>query len=261
MAYSNIARYTAPENPVQAATDTTVGWSWEFIGPSEVMAANIPRIGEIWGDGRPVTSFEFTPGIGNSTVSKLVVSTATSATGGGDSSGGTIGTELTDAPHYTLRWIPQSLPLLKHPDFAGLSAANLGAIMSWEAELSELNRANFQYFERDENGDAKGTIKTITNPASAAYKYVALRLLGHENYVFFAPTWSKVSIYKGMTTPGVGSIGQKESPPSGSGFPSGWEWVKTDDSAEKEGRSTIWRRTETWTGARKVDYDVDQIFL
>jgi len=254
MAFASISQYIKPEFPVETATESSAGFSWEYIGPDATLRANVPVIGEAWADGRGVTSWELVPSLDNSGHSTLSVSTVKSINAQGASS-----STLEDT-RYQIRWLPQSLPLNKHPVFAAANAANMAAMLGWERELDNVLQANYQYYDRDSNGAITGSLNTVSNTASPAYRYIRLRLLGHDTYDFFAPSWSKIGTYRGTVAPGVGSIGLKGTP-AGSGFPDGWEWVKTDDSAERLGNTARWQRTETWTGALKVDYDLEDIFI
>jgi hypothetical protein len=57
----------------------------------------------------------------------------------------------------------------------------------------------------------------------------------------------------------VGTIGQYSASPDGTGFPTGYQWVKIADDADRIGRGLRWERTEAWQGYVKVWFDVDTI--
>jgi hypothetical protein len=253
MAFTNITQYLRPEFPVTSADEGSAGSEWEYIGPHADILANVPQVGDAWADGRLVTSWSLTPSIDNSGFSVLSISTQTT-------DNGSVATPVLEETRTQIVWSPQALPLSKHPVFAAAVGNDRTAMLGWEAELSPENRANYSYFKRDGNGVATGALQIVTNPLSIAYKYITLRLLGHENYEFHAPTWQVVDSYRGSVAPGTGTVGVKGDPP-GTGWPPGWEWVSTADSAERQGRSNRWQRTRAWTGAIKIDYDVTQIFI
>lgn len=256
MSFVNIARYIKPNFPVEQSSESSYGFNWEYVGPSDDIAFNKPLIGEVWADGRPVTSYELTPSLENSSVSNLSVSTVVSINGQ-ESANLTPGIIET---RFQLTWTTTSLPLRRHPEFRDMDAANLRAVIGWEQEVNEVAKANYQYYSRDADGVASGSPITVSNPDSPAYKYITLRLLGHESYNFPSPNWTKVSVYKSSTLPPLGSVGQKENP-KGSGYPAEWEWIKTDFSGERIGGQNRWNVTETWSGYKHVDFDVDEIFV
>jgi len=264
MSYLNLEKYIAPESPKEQATDSSYGFSWSYVGPTADLKADKPLIGEIWADGRQVTSYELNPNIGNSTYSTLDVSTVTSTSGGG--SGGTLSTGPAEKQEerFSLKWTPNSVALFHHPELRNMNAANREACYGWENEVSEIAKAAYSYYPRDAEGNATSiTPIVITESLPSAYKYVYLRLLDHENFNFFSPNWSRVGIYVGTNPPDGGSIGQKvaaDAIPSLPEWGSEWEWVKTDDGLDQIAGKNRWQRTETWSGAKKVFYDVDEIF-
>lgn len=268
MTHEDIKQFLSPEYPKESRAESSSGLQYRYIVKREILALdadNLPRVGDLWDRGLDATDVQFTPGIGGSNCDLLEVSTIRSIS----SSGSTIGTnrqaKLAEE-RYQLRWLPNSLPLLKHPAFSALTATQRARIIGWENELSEVLKANYEYRERDSNGDVTGDMIETIGEGTDEHDYVTLRMLGHENYNFFAPNWSIIGDYEGEAAPGVGSIGQKVDAGDIPGLPSGlisagWEWVKTDDSAERQGKSPRWTRTQTWTGAKKVDYDVDELFI
>lgn len=267
MIHDDIKQFLSPEYPKESRSESSQGLQYRYMIDSDVLALdtfNLPRVGDLWDLGLDSTDVQFTPKIGGSRFDLLEVSTVRSVS----SSGSTIGTnrkaKLVEE-RYQLRWLPNSLPLLKHPSFVGIDAQNRADIIGWENELNEEVKANFGYSPRDSEGNVTSAVVITLDPGTYAYEYVRLRMLGHENYNFFAPNWSIIGEYEGEETPGVGSIGQKVDAGDIPGLPQDliaaeWEWVKTDDSPERQGKAPRWTRTQTWTGARKVDYDVDQIF-
>lgn len=260
MQHEDIAQYLSPEYPREIRSESSHGFQYRYLVDTTAMPNLIlPLVGDYWDQDLDVTQIERTPRIGGSVYDLWEVSTVRAIASTGSSIGTNREATLKEE-RYQIRWLPQSLPLLKHPVLAGMDAANRAAVIGWENELSEENKANFRYAPRNANGDVTGSVVSITNPSSPAYKYVKLRLLGHENYVVFAPSWSKIGIYQGEDPPPKGNIGQKETPTGDVEPPPDWEWVKTDDSAERLGLAPRWQRTETWTGAKKVDYDIDEIF-
>jgi hypothetical protein len=262
--FEALERYIAPEHPREQATDSTYGNVWKYIGPTDTLREYKPLIGVVWADGRQVTSSEFVPNLDNSTHGTLDVSTVAAASGGG--SGGTLSTggASLDEERFSLRWTPNSLTLINHPELIGMDSANMANVYGWENEVSEVAKANYSYYPRDGDGNITSIVPTVIASGTPAYKYVYLRLRDHQNYNFFSPNWSRVDTYVGTNPPDGGSIGQKVSHEAIPGLPpwgADWEWVKTDDGFDQIAGKNRWSRTETWSGAKKVLYDVDQIFL
>lgn len=271
MSHETYKKYLSPEYPKRNFSESSQGVQYRYLIPRAEHPGlqekeGLPKVGDLWDRTYDygVVSVEYTPKIGGSGFDLLEVSTIRNLPSTNSKIG--INVKATEKEsRYQLRWLPQSLPLQKHPNFQPptLTGGDLATfrkhILGWERELDPEKQANYQYSPRDSNGDVLGAVVTIPS-GSAAYKYVTLRLLGHENYVVFAPTWSKVGIYEGTEPPPFTNIGQKETLSGKPTPPTGWEWVKTDDSSERQGAAPRWTRTETWTGAKKVDYDLDEIF-
>jgi len=278
MPYKDIEDYLMPGFPVDTSSDTQNGFNYEYIGPDEKIRPFIPTINAEWVHPGVrgtyfVTSRTFTPKVDNSNYSRLEITSVSPQAGGSDRVGINLDSKKEGQSRYQVRWNPQTLPLTQHPYFRSLSSGDTTTfyrdIQGWENELSESNRANYRYYPRDSDGNALSALVTIASGA-AAYRYVTLRLLGHENYVLFTPSLQKVSQYRGTKPPPNTDLGQKiaGTPPEENDknftkpdWFGNWEWVKTDDSAVTVGNSSVWERTETWTGAKKVDYDIDQIFV
>lgn len=257
MSYSAIASYIRPGFPRAYANDSQSGNTWQYRGASSTISANAPAIGEAWADGSPVVSTEIFEISADSAISELVVTTAVSA-----SYGGVLGTPYVEETVYESDWRPVALPLEVHPAFraGGTYAMDETArkhLLGWRAEQDPALRAARKYKALDSNGTPTGAEITISGSALALIKLLEV---GVEEYVDYMPIWRKRSYYRGSSAPGIGTIGQKTSTPSGSGYPSGYEWVKSRDTAQRIGRSSRWRRDEEWEGAVKVWADLDEVF-
>jgi hypothetical protein len=276
MPYKDIEKYLSPGFPVNTASDTQNGFTYEYIGPDEILQRYLPKINDPWvhpGAGEipnpRVVSRTFTPKVEGSKYSRLEIATISPIMGGGTWVGTGRKSKEDGDPRYQLRWNPQSLPLTQHKFFRDLKGADKTTffkdVQGWENELSESNKCNYKYSPRDSDGNVMGSVVTIAS-GTAAYKYVSLRLLGHDNIVVFTPTWQKISQYIGTEPPISEDIGKKGNPPNPKTFTlpvwmtDKWEWVKTDDTSTTIGRTSVWERTESWTGAKHVDYDTEQVF-
>lgn len=263
MSFAALASYIRPEYPQYTEDETNLGNVWHYRGPASTLSANKPTVGDAWADGRSVRSVEYTPNLDNSTASDLIVSTVFSYA---DSV--TISSTL-DSERYQIRWVPQDLPLYQHPAFlpggpSDLYAAPSGTpartgyadVWGWEDETDNVLKGDRQY-KRLVNGVPSGA--AITVAIGGAPAYVKLRQLGFDSFTVFLPVWTKVSVYSGTVAPGTGGAGQYAASPDGIGFPTGYEWIKSADSAERIGTRAKWQRTEEWTGFTKVYFDTDTL--
>ena len=128
-------------------------------------------------------------------------------------------------------------------------------VLGWENEQDPRLKAAYQYKPLDSSGNP-GTTITL---GGAALTFAQLRSLGFSTVPAFLPVWRKIGTWAGTNAPGVGTIGQYSSSPGGTGFPTGYQWVKIADDAERIGRRLRWERTEAWQGYKKVWLDVDTI--
>lgn len=263
MGYAAIASYLRPEFPVYKETPQSVGYVYSYRGPTATISANKPAILDVWADGRAVRSIELVPSIDNSGYSDLIIDTTYSFE--------TVAVESSSlqSERYQIRWMPHELPLMLHPAFrpGGASDLHVSAgtparkgltdVFGWEEEIDVLLKGNRQY-KPIINGAVSGTTYDVV-ANTGAMAYIKLRQLGHTSFTDFAPVWSKVSVYTGTVAPGVGACGQYTATPSGSGYPSGYDWIKSGDNAERIGNQTKWQRTEEWTGFPKVYFDTDTL--
>lgn len=255
MGHATIATYIRPGHPREYATESGIGNTWVYRGPSATISANKPVIGETWADGRPVVACEIFEISAASELTDMMVVTAINT-----SAGVTIAT-TTEEVVYELEWRPVLRPLEVHPDFRtggtyALDATAKKDIMGWRAEVSPSLKANRKYRELDSEQIPSGTETTITGNA---LEFIKLLEIGQEEYVDYMPVWRKRSLYKGTNPPSTGAIGVKGTP-SGSGYPSGYEWVKSRDSAVRIGRKARWQRDEEWEGAITVYADKSDVF-
>lgn len=262
MSFAAIAAYLRPEYPQYTADEQSLGNVYQYRGPTATILPNRPNVYDAWADGRSVRSVEFTPNIDNSAYSDLIVSTVFNFT-----QGETISSEL-ESERYQIRWVPNDQPLEQHPQFLPGGSSDLNALAGTP---SRTGRADILGWELEEDPDLKGTRQykpivggVVTSTArtvtvGGAVAYVKLRQLGFDSFTVFLPVWTKISVYTGTVTPGTGQAGQYAASPSGSGYPSGYQWIKSGDTAERIGTKAKWQRTEEWTGFTKVYFDTDTL--
>ena len=260
MSFAAIAAYLRPEYPQYTADEQSLGNVYQYRGPTATILANRPNVYDAWADGRSVRSVEFTPNIDNSAYSDLIVSTVFNFT-----QGETISSEL-ESERYQIRWVPNDQPLAQHPAFLPGGTYDLGQVFTgsrtgyeevngWELEEDVSLKRQYQY-KLIKLGQPTGEAIDMTENSR---KFARYRLLGFDSFTVFLPVWTKISVYTGTVAPGTGQAGQYAASPSGSGYPSGYQWIKSGDTAERIGTKAKWQRTEEWTGFTKVYFDTDTL--
>lgn len=251
-AYTTLAPYIQVGYPRENGNTGSIGNIYKYRGPSATLLANKPIVGTAWADSRPVSQAEYAEFSAASGIAELVVTTALVY-------GGTVIGNVLEEVVYELQWRPVVKPLEVHPYFDGsLVGAQLKHLLGWRAELDPTLRSQYKYKALDSNGDPSSTTTTIG--AGPALDFITLSLKGVEEYVDYMPVWRKRSMYRGSYAPGTGSVGDLATP-SGSGYPSGYEWVKSADTVERIGRSSKWKRDEEWEGCIEVLVDRSSIYL
>jgi len=256
MPYASLSGLLKPGHPRAYANDSLTGSIYAYHGATTTIDANIPGVGEVWADGNPVVSTEKFQFNTLSARSELIV-----VTGNPVIYSGTLGTPAVEETLYELEWRAVTLPLEVHPVFRtsgtyAIDATGRKHILGWKAELNPTLKSERKYKPLNSYGLPVGAEVTISGNA---LEFIKLLEIGVEEYIDYAPIWRKRSMYRGSTTPPVSTIGQKGTP-SGSGYPTGYEWVKSKDSAQRVGRSSRWRRDEEWEGAKVVWVDIDEVF-
>jgi hypothetical protein len=261
MSYSSLTNYVKYGWPRKRTDTASRGTEYAYVGPYSTLSSNLPKPQDIWADGLPVsaTSLEY---ITRTDVlqpwGELIVNTSISSASIADT-GPTL-----DESIYELQWVQEDLELRFHPEFLpggtyALDVDDLAAFYAWDAEINlDLKKYGF-YYLRDSDGVIYGDLQDLSynspNANVLAY-YVWYGILTYPNFI---PIWTKQSTYYGSYPPSAASIGQKENP-SGSGYPSGFEWRKNDDRVSRVGRRAEWKRYESWIGAKKVWVDRDELF-
>jgi hypothetical protein len=274
MASSNIDQYIRPEFPVETASEGSFGSTWEYVGPTNDLRGNLPKIGQLWDDERPVTSYELVPSLDNSTHSRLTVSTVISINDAEGFNNELAPSKLQDV-HYQLTYAANELPLFQHPDFlsgggsdlysndevfgSGASLVNakpIAHIQQWESEPDQLTKFKRSYFKRDPSTGATTAPATVIN-GGAALEYIKLRELGFDSFTVFLPQWQKTSVYVGVRAPNTEEIGRYDEAPDAppNALPKGYQWIKSADDAQRRGNQKLWDRTEVWSGFKKVYFD------
>lgn len=256
MGYSAIDTYLRPGGEVESLSEGSEGNRYYYRGPTSDLYSNKPARGDAWKDGRPVVLTEYFELSDASGLSELTVYTSVNF-----SAGGTMSTTVEEIV-YEIEWRPILKPLEVHPDFLtggtyALDATARKHILGWRAELDPDLRSQRKYKQLDSNGDPAGSETTISGNALS---FIKMLEVGVEEWTDYMPIWRKRSIYRGISAPGTSSIGIKTTTPSGSGYPSGYEWVKSRDSAQRMGRAAKWQRDEEWEGAITVYADKSDVF-
>lgn len=245
-------------------SQSSEGQSYRYRGDHALLDANKPATGDVWEDGRFVSGVEIYR-MGRSDWGELGVET--------DLQVGTTTTIATtlESTRYQCTWELNDLPLVQHPAFIPGGASDLFAaapavtlvptrkhiddVFGWENEQSSVLRGSFKYMSLLATGQP-GPEVTLTG---AALEYAKLSLLGQQTVPAFLPVWSKIGTYNGTDAPGVGVIGQYTATPDGTGYPTGYQWIKIQDDAERIGRRSRWERSERWRGYVKVWLDIDTL--
>lgn len=245
--------FLRPDYPQLSRDATGVRRTYAFRGPTASIVPVLPVIGATWLDFYPVADVRHNP-VGTSAWSDAIVETyqvdAQSTA------------EKTDDqyPNFEIDQVQIEKPLRQHPGFINFAAADWQAVNAWDAETDHALRSNFQYYLRDKDGLAVGSVVTLTGTTATGQKaYAYLRLRGVESFLDFAPVVRRNSRYLGSSAPSAADAGQKTTAPAYA--PDGYEWLKTADRVSKSGaRGIEWIRQEEWTGARKVLLDKDSLF-
>lgn len=255
MAAESILTYKKPGFPRTSNTESSYQTVIEYVGPLTTLAAAEPAANDVWGDydGR-VSATQLVP-LEGTDQAELTVTTEFRYNG----SGGTAGTS--SEVSYEVEWVMFQRPMLEHPEFriGGLGTYELDAfdvadIEAWQNETDPTLKAAFEYNERAVTGS--GSTATLSTNAQ---KYANGVLLGQDTYEDYAPVIRKTTTYVGGL-PGTSDAGEKETGPTFSGKPTGYEWRKTADRAVRSAGQTRWDRIEEWTGALKILSDKNSIY-
>lgn len=224
----------------------------EYVGPTSSLTTAKPEINDSWGDyGGEVRSTVITPLEGTLT-STLRVSVQQPS----DWSSGTTG----EAGEQSLEveWAQFTRSMLEHPSFRlggsgsfALDSKDIAEIELWKNEKDATVKELYRYTDTND---------AVNNLSTKAAKFCQGLELGQETYVDYSPVVRRTTLYRGGGA-GSSTAGQKETPPSFSGRPSGYEWRKSSDRSIKQGGQTKWKREEEWIGAEKVLVDKDDIYF
>jgi hypothetical protein len=234
--------HEAPSSPRRVLTATAQRVVRVFHGPYSALVAAEPDIGsEMVGfSGLYVEQVETVPdGAGADGPGVMTVTLAVEWVAGTDSG----------LPSYECEWTMIERDLRLHTRYAtgganALTAADLTQLKKWEGEDDEAKRAAFQFTKAD------GTSGTL----SANAQHIAGKILrGQTSYIVPAPVARRTTY--SYSVPSTSGCGQRGNPPAATGYPSGYEWIKTSDRRMRQG-SGKWERIEEWTGADTVDADI-----
>lgn len=278
--------------PKNSSSDAGVRNTYLYRGPTSALKAFALTyaVNNMYVDGMPVETVDLEP-LENELISDMTVVTflprgqATIPTGSGAETGNlpppninpdaplpsstsvpvTIGEVKRGAagvadeyPFYEIDSTQVEKPLLQHPAFSELTAAQRQGCRAWDDETDTDAKASFQYWKRDKDGNTVGSVQSLDSDQT---KYATLRLFGVEAFPDFAPLARKTSKYRGNTTPDVDDCGQKIDGDPFDGVPADYEWLALRDSATKQGEGSDWIRVQEWQAARKILLDKDELFL
>lgn len=261
MAYADILTYIVPGGLETYDTDSMVGTSIHYRGPTATLTTHRPTVGTDW-NGYPVLTTRMFAIIPGSSYSDLFVVTGANVTYAGG-----LGTPSVEQTFYGIRYRPVQLPLEVHPEFRtggtyALDATARMCIIGWRAEQDPELRSQYKFRMLDSSGTPGDEIDIATESPNA-HEFIQRVEQGVEEFTFYLPIWRKTSIYKGSNEPPKSDIGQKVAPdgtpPTYDGG-TAYEWVKSADDAERIDTTSRWRRIEEWEGAIKVFVDIDEVF-
>lgn len=260
MAYTDFSPFLRPGSRVYQQNEGSRGTNYEYRWNNVETPLSTPLVGELWEDGRLVTSVNRREKLDNSDIDELSLSTIYSFTAGGPEE-----TTL-EEERYQIRYNPTQLPLIRHIYFQPGSDGDLFSgvlrpikdVIGWEYEQNPQYKADRKYQQLGSDGNPTGPVITITD--TAAINYIKLRQLGFDSFTEFTPVWSRISVYRGELPPAVDSIGQYVAGASVPELPSEiefYDYIKSGDSAERIGNQARWHRSEEWTGFSRVYFDKD----
>lgn len=255
MSYSALANYLKIGWPKSRNDIANLSTEYVYVGPYSTLSSNRPTTGAsagTWADGNYVVASELvylTPTTAAAPYGELTVTTGYAVAQTDTSSN-------LEESTYELQWMEVDRPLEMHPIFDtggahALSTTDWEKILLWEGTQNPSQKAYGYYYLKDANGVAYGDPIALSGNAAT---YCAYSVYGITSYAAYLPVWTKTSTYRGNNAPGVSDIGAKGTP-SGSGYPSGYEWRKNDDRSTRIGNRAQWRRFESWIGAYRVWVD------
>jgi len=166
-------------------------------------------------------------------------------------------------PFIEIEWASLEKQLRQHPAWSTMTPADWTSVEQWEKESDLQLKAAFQFYYRNKDGEAIGSVQTLSTtnkPDKDAQDYAKLRLVGVEAFLDCAPVARRTRRFRGWNAPDTGDAGQKISGDPFTGVPSGYSWLKTVDRSSKQGFGTEWLQQEEWQGARLILLDKDTVY-
>lgn len=261
-AYTDIAAYLIPGHPEEYQTDSVIGNTYVYRGPTAALTAAKPMpVNATWADSRPVATtrlMEFNTASG---ISELTVTTAATF-----APSGTSGQPTLEKTVYGMRWRPVQKPLEVNPSFQDggayeLDEVALFCIMGWRAEMNPELRSQLKFRQLDSEGQPGEEIDIETESPNAAV-FIGFLLKGVEEYTDYLPVWRKRSLYRGQNAPNCEPCGSVETPdgPIPSVITSDYYFVKCADDVESVDDGNRWRRDEEWEGGTQIFADRLEVF-
>lgn len=234
--------HEAPDSPRRTWTAAGLRVIRVFRGPYAALVAAAPDVGDemVGTPGVYVEQGEIVPlEAGMTGPGVMTITLANESTEEGE-----------DQPTYECEWSLLEKDLRLHPRYLtgganALTATDLTQLKKWEGEDDEAKRAAFQFTKAD----------NTTGTLSANAQHIAAKILrGQTSYVVPAPVARRTT--RTYSVPATSACGQRENPPTATGAPTGYEWMKSSDRRLRQGAHGKWERIEEWTGADKIDADI-----
>lgn len=256
-----LSDYLLPSFPEVVRDRTGETYIYKYRGPEATLSASAPQYGDEFpaSSGRTVLSVRLRE-LENQTYAELIVEAGYDGTPGTLTTGQVTNNEF---PFYEVSWVAVQKDLREHPAFADFTEEMWQSVDDWIAETDSDARRQGKYYKKDKDGQPTGSLvdlSTTDSPDGSPADFCFLYYQGVRYYNDYLPVARQTSLYEGQTKPATGGAGEKIVGDPFTGVPTGYEWIKTGDSATKQGRGYRWTKVEEWTGALSILVDSQNIY-
>ena len=260
MAAESIISLKRPGFPKESFDDAAYTTVIEYVGEDATLRAASPAKSTAWGDYQGLVESSNIDKFPNSTYSILTVVMSRKF----DTSAASTGTKIENETSYEIDWADVQRSMYEHPAFSidgvglyKLTSEDISAIESWKANPSVDYKKIYVYRA---DGDYTNGVSSSDPELSANAKMFAKGIqLGIEYWIEKVPVAKRSDTYVNGPPP-AGSAGLKELPVGFPNLPTGYEFIRDNDSALRAGGQTSWSNTTSWLGAKKVLVDAAQIY-
>lgn len=140
---------------------------------------------------------------------------------------------------WTVAMQMQNMSLAEHKNFPAGNAKEWALFIASPASVQSQN----QYCTDPEDAT------TAVDLPGGLSAWANLYNKGVQNFMWYGPVVTKVSVYGYFPYSVIGKIGTKDVPSQFSALAE--QWLKTADDLEEDESTGNWRRTEQWTGAHE----------